>query len=112
MLRLANQLGHPVYHHPLALQYDFGNIQNAAARNWRRQITSNHPALTEPPPIQQIIADTCGNPPQGNNDWVEHHLLAATVGNAVSSLVTQDDKIPKKAQRLGLGERVAYIEMQ
>ena len=110
LLRLASEHGHTIYHHPLALQYDFSNIKNAADRAWRRQIVSNHPGLPEPPDIQKAITDTCGNPEQGSNHWVDHHLLAAAVGHAVAMLVTEDGNIHQKARRLGLGEKVAYIE--
>lgn len=110
LLSLANEHGHTIYYHPLAWQYDFGNIKDAADRDWRKQITANLPDLPEPPLIQQAITNTCGNPAKGSNDWVDHNLLAAAVGHAVAMLVTEDDKIHQKARRLGLGERVAYIE--
>lgn len=110
LLRLANEHGHTTYHHPLAMQYDFANVPDPSSREWRRTITSNHPALPEPPRIQLEIASRCGNPKQGSNDWVDHHLLAAVVGDAVNLLVTEDSDIHKKARRLGLGERVTHIE--
>lgn len=57
LLRLANKHGHTIYHHPLALQYDFGNIRNAADRAWRKQITSNLPAyLTVFPKHSRLIS--------------------------------------------------------
>ena len=57
MLSLANEYGHTTYHHPLAMQYDFGSIRNEADRVWRRGITSNHPRLPEPPDITKEIID-------------------------------------------------------
>ena len=110
LLRLANEHGHTTYYHPLAMRYDFGKIQNATDRGWRQQITSNHPDLPDPPNIQKEITDACGSPAPGSNDWVDHHLLAAVVGHAVDILVTEDGNLHKKAQRLGLGERVARME--
>lgn len=110
LLRLANEHGHTTYYHPLAMKYDFANVLNRSVRKWRRMITSNHPVLPEPPRIQLKIASHCGNPQQGSNDWVDHNILAAVVGDAVNLLVTEDSNIHKKARRLGLGERVARIE--
>ena len=110
LLRLANEYGHTTYHHPLAMQYDFANVANLVNREWRRRITSNHPELPEPPEIQLKVAICCGNPQIGSNDWVDHHLLSAVVGYAVNLLVTEDVNLHRKARRLGLGERVAYIE--
>ena len=109
-LRLANENGHTTYYHPLAMQYDFANMLDPSSREWRRTITSNHPVLPAPPQIQVEIAESCGNPQPGSNDWVDNNLLAAVVGHAVNSLVTEDGYILKKAQRLGLGERVARVE--
>ncbi|MCE2499911.1 MAG: hypothetical protein J4G13_03500 [Dehalococcoidia bacterium] len=110
LLRLANEHGHTTHYHSLAMQYDFANVPDRSSREWRRMITSNHPALPEPPRIQLEIALQCGNPQQGSNDWVDHHILAAVLGDAVNLLVTEDGNIHKKARRLGLGERVARIE--
>ena len=110
LLRFANEHSHTTYYHPVVLDYDFANVRDSAEREWRRTITANHPSLPNPPGIHVLVATHCGNPPRGSNDWVDHHLLSAVVGNAVNLLVTEDGNLHKKAQRLQLGERVAYIE--
>ena len=110
LLRMCIEHHHAVYHHPVAMSHDFGNVKNEQERAWRRQISANYPPLPVPPNIQLQIEIELGRPSHGSNDWVDHHLLAAVLGNAVDRLVTEDGNLLRKAQRLGLGERVASID--
>ena len=110
LIRQANEHGHSTYSHPVAVQYDVGNIEDREVRTWRELLIAKHPHLQFPPPIQPAISSECGEPKHGSNDWVDHHLLAAVVGNAVDFLVTEDRGVLKKGRRLGLGERVVDIE--
>ena len=110
LIRLANEHGHTTYSHPIAIQYDIGNIQDEDAREWRRHLIGSHPNLQFTPSIQTEISLECGDPDHGSNDWVDHNLLAAVVGDAVNFLVTEDRRILSKGTRLGLGERVIDIE--
>ena len=109
LLQLANENGHATFHHPIAMEYDFANITDAEKRRWRQTVTSNHPVLHEPPRLQQSVIQNFGEPAQGSNDWVDHHLLAAVEGDAVHILVTEDIALQRKAKVLGLGERVVGI---
>lgn|GEM_PF-6945567 len=44
-----------------------------------------------------------------SHDWVDHQLLAAVYADSVDVLVTEDVGIHRKAKRLGLHHRVAYL---
>ena len=109
LLQLANENGHATFHHPIATAYDFENITDVKRRRWRQTVTSNYPVLHEPPRLQQSVIQNFGEPAQGSNDWVDHHLLAAVEGDAVHILVTEDIALQRKAKVLGLGERVVGI---
>lgn len=65
--------------------------------------------LPSPPPISRV-EDVLGATTPGTNDWVDNHLLAAVMVNAVHYLITEDDGIHRKARRLGIEpERVLRI---
>lgn len=55
--------------------------------------------------MEQIL----GKPLVGSNDWVDHQLLAALQANAANILVTEDRRIHRKADRIGLKHRVATV---
>ena len=110
LIRLSNEHGHTTYSHPVAVEYDVGNIRDKDIRKWRELLIGKHPYLLFPPPIQPEICAECGEPKYGSNDWVDHNLLAAVVGDAVDFLVTEDRNVLRKGGRLGLGERVIDIE--
>ena len=110
LIRLANEHGHTTYSHPVAVEYDVGNIRDTDIRKWRELLIGKHPHLLFPPPVQPAIYAECGEPEYGSNDWVDHNLLAAVVGDAVDFLITEDRNVLRKGGRLGLGERVIDIE--
>ena len=109
LIRLANENGHTTYSHPIAVQYDLGNIEDAQARQWRTLLIQKHPTLSPAPSLQTELISKLGRRAEGSNDWVDHNLLAAVFGNAVSALVTEDSPLIQKSKRLGLGERVLHI---
>lgn len=110
LIRLANEYGHTTYSHEVAIEYDTGSIVDQQDRDWRRMLLEKHPTLPAHPPIHAKISEELGTPPHGSNDWVDHVLLAAVGGNAVSILVTEDRGILRKARRLELADRVVDID--
>ena len=109
LIRLANEQGHTTYIHPFTTQYDL-RIENQQDRQWRILLIDKHPELESPPSIQTTVTDKLGVAEHGSNDWVDHNMLAAVLGNAVDALVTQDKNVLTKSKSLDLGERVMHIE--
>ena len=109
LLRLSNEAGHTTCYHP-ASESDFANIGDDSVREWRRLATSTLPPLPDPPEAPADLLVQFGNPARGTNGWVDAQLLAAVVGDAVDTLVTEDRQVLRVAARLDLGERVVAIE--
>lgn len=93
--------------HP-AQAKDIANDQNEYRRNLRETLLRKYPTLPEPPSTQRIES-VLGSPTIESHDWVDHQLLAALQADAVDYLVTEDARIHRKAKRLGLQHRVAYV---
>ena len=110
LIRLANEYGHTTYSHEEALKYDTDRIIDQQDRDWRRMLLEKHPTLPAHPAIHARVSEELGTPPLGSNDWVDHILIAAVVGNAVNILVTEDRGILRKARRLELADRVVDID--
>lgn len=45
----------------------------------------------------------------GTNDWVDDQLVIALHRDATDYLITEDDGLHRKAQRLGLGDRTLRL---
>ena len=110
LIRLANESGHTTYSHKAAIEYDTDSIVDLQDRDWRRMLLEKHPTLPSHPAIHTRILKELGTPSHGSNDWVDHVLIAAAMGNAVNILVTEDQGILRKARRLGLADRVVDID--
>lgn len=110
LLRLANEHGHTTFRHPASLAWDFDNVRDRKVREWRKNTASVIPELQDPPAIQPEIVHCAGRPARGTSDWVDQHMLAAVVGDAVDILVTEDRGILRTASCLELGERVVPID--
>jgi len=55
------------------------------------------------------VDSALGVPERSSHDWVDHQLLAALQADAVDTLVTEDVRIHRRAKRLGLHHRVAFL---
>ncbi len=84
--------------------------QDADRRALRRQLLDKYVRLEAPPPITAAITNVLGVPNPGSNTETDTMLLAAVHGNAVDFLVTSDDRIHRRAGRLGIGARVLTPE--
>lgn len=99
---------HQLVVHP-SVRDEIAHDRDADRRAVREQVVARYPVLDGPPAVQQRLTDLLGQPSIGSHDWFDHQLLAAVFGNAVHGLVTQDDRIHRKATRLGVGDRVYYL---
>ncbi len=103
----ANELGFPLFVHS-AQRQDIRGDRDESRRELRKTLFGKYPALPDPPASARV--DTIlGIPDEESHDWVDHQLLAAVYADAVDVLVTEDVGIHRKAKRLGLHHRVAYL---
>lgn len=105
---LANQHGHSLYRHPAA-RSDIGRHRDPHTKEIRALLNQKYPSLLSPPPIQRAIVEALGHQPEGSNEWVDQCMIAATLGNAVDFLVTEDARLRSRAGRLGLADRVMNV---
>lgn len=108
LARLAAEGRHQLYVHPLSLE-DLDRDEDTARRRLRRLLFSKYPSLPAPPPVSAELQSVIGTAASGTNDWVDNHLLAALMADAVDYVVTEDRRLRNKASRLGLQLRVATL---
>jgi L-amino acid N-acyltransferase YncA len=97
------------YFHP-ASSDELLRDQNSGRRALRCHLLEKYVRLEAPPPITTAITNILGAPSPGSNTETDTLLLAAVHGNAVDFLVTSDDRIHRRANRLGIGSRVLTPE--
>lgn len=108
LARMTRQIDGHLLLHPEGIA-ELRRDRNLDRRAVREVQVQSFERLASPPPIS-LVESELGSTIPGSNDWVDHHLLAAVVGNAVHHLITEDDRIHRKARRLGLEpERVLRI---
>lgn len=99
---------HQLVVHPSVIE-EIAHDRDADRRAIREQVVQRYPMLDAPPGVQDRLIEVLGEVAERSHDWYDHGLLAAVLGNAVHGLVTQDDRIHRKAVRLGIGDRVYYL---
>lgn len=105
-LKAANQAAHKVSVHPasfIELQTD----KNQERRRSREVQLGKYPRLEDPPPISQTIIDELGQPEPGSNNEADFLILSALQADCADILVTEDQKLRARAQRVNLGPRVS-----
>ena len=105
IVRRAQQAKAQLFIHP-AIRHDVARDGNDDRRRAREVLLTKYEVLSDPPAGTAEILNEIGEPQVGTNDWVDDQLLIAVARNAVDCLVTDDNKIHRKARRLGLTERV------
>jgi GNAT superfamily N-acetyltransferase/predicted nucleic acid-binding protein len=108
LLRIIEAAGYQLFIHP-DIRVDISRDRDDARRRLRELLLKKYLPLPAPPPTPEEWEQQMGRPPLESNDWVDHRLLAAVRANAVSVLVTEDRRIHRKAERVGLRHRVATI---
>ncbi len=103
----ANRAGFSLFVHP-AQTKDILNDRDEQRRELRKSLLGKYPPLPDPP-LSVRIDSILGGVDENSHDWVDHQLLAALHADAVDILVTEDVRIHRKAKRLGLQHRVAYV---
>lgn len=108
LLRLIEEARYQLFVHP-SIVVDVSRDTDEARRSLRELLLKKYLPLPHPPQASAGMEQILGRPPIGSNDWVDHQLLAALHANAVNILVTEDRRIHRKADRIGLKHRVATI---
>lgn len=103
--RRAQQAKARLFVHP-AIRHDVERDGNDDRRRARQVLLGKYEVLPDPPAGTAEILKEIGTSEVGTNDWVDDQLLIAVARDAVDCLVTDDNKIHRKARRLGLTERV------
>jgi L-amino acid N-acyltransferase YncA len=103
----ANQSGFPLLVHP-AQMLDILGDRDESRRELRKALLGKYPQLPDPPSSARVDS-ILGAPNPSSHDWVDHQLLAALHADAVDNLVTEDVRIHRKAKRLGLQHRIAFL---
>ena len=108
LIRLCVQRGIAFFVHPdISEEVDGDRFEKRRAL--RQILLGRYPVLEDPPTTSQTIESALGQPPPGTHDWYDNRLIAALEAQAVGFLVTEDRGIHRKAERLGLDEKVLTI---
>lgn len=105
---LAVRHGHQVFIHPAVFR-DIARDPQQQRKAFFEQQVQKYPRLLDPPSASDAFIQLIGSPGVGTNDWVDDQLLVALHANAVDYLVSEDQRLHRKARRLGVGERVARV---
>lgn len=107
--RLAHEHGHTVLIHPSTVS-DFERDRDTQRRKERLNKLRKYPVLEDPPKLTEPVRLELGLGQSTDNDRVDNDLLYAVKRNAVGLLISEDLGVHKKAQRLGIAERVHYVQ--
>jgi GNAT superfamily N-acetyltransferase len=99
---------HEALLHP-AYRFDLERDRDEGRRSRTTMLAAKYPPLERPPSVNEALEAAVGSPDPGTNDWVDDQLLAAVQADAVDYLVTEDQGLHRKAERVGLQERVASL---
>lgn len=108
LTRLCVQQGVSYYLHP-DISEEVGGDRDELRRDLRQVQLGRYPILESPPTTSIKIERTLGVAPPGSHNWYDNRLLAALDANAVDFLVTEDRQVHRKAEHLGLGEKILTI---
>jgi len=108
LARLASESRFQTYLHPAA-RADLNRDKDQERSRLRHTLFSKYPAIPDPPPISARLELILGKAEPFTNNWVDHQLIAALDAEAVDFLVTEDQKLLKKARRADLGSRVYTV---
>ncbi|ACL06180.1 GCN5-related N-acetyltransferase [Desulfatibacillum aliphaticivorans] len=107
--KLANESNSTLCIHP-AIHYDIERDKNRDRRSVRFELIKKYKILRSPPDALILDNSIVGCPQMGSNEWVDNCLLSATFANAVDFLVSEDKGIHRKANALGLEDRVLSLQ--
>jgi hypothetical protein len=108
LLGLLAAGGHMSIVHP-ASRIELAGDRDPARAKARGVLLQKYPALDYPPGLSSRLVFALGVPRAASNSEVDLLLLSAVDANAVDYFVTEDDGIHRRANRVGLSDRVLTI---
>ena len=109
LARLAAENSHQLIAHPASLD-DIRRDRDERRREISLSRIRRYPLLENPPIPNQEDLDQLGIAQADDNDRVDNAILYAVYKDAVNILVTEDKELHRKAARIGLEDRVYYIQ--
>jgi hypothetical protein len=107
LLRLASQQGHTVLVHPASLD-DARRDKDSARRSQRLAELSKYALLAEIP-VPTWLAEIFGRPLADSRDHRDLRILASLPARAATHLITEDDRLRRRAGRAGFGEAALAV---
>lgn len=108
LIRSIYENGHQVFVHPASL-LDLERDRNVQRRELRKVLLNKYSRL-EGSGVSSGLVAVIGESAFGSNDYCDDLLLDAVFRDAVDWLVTEDERLRKKAQRAGLSERILSVQ--
>ncbi len=108
LAKRASETKQQLYLHPIQKE-DIKDDKDDERRKIREIVFDKYLSLTRPPIVSSVLEKKLGSVLKNTNDWVDYNLIAALDSDAVDYLITEDQKIIKKVELLGLKHRVASI---
>ena len=107
LLQVIQKERHEVFLHPKS-RVDITRDKDESRRRLRILAFNKYPHLASVEPFP-LFSEKLPTASPDSNDDVDNHLLFAAFNNAVDLLVSEDHGVHKKAQLLGIENRVARI---
>ncbi len=104
LMNVLNKGGHQTFIHPESLR-ELAGDKNEDRRAMRAVLMGKYPQLPAPPVTGTSVTDELGIPRPDSHDVVDFALIAATKADAVDFLVSDDQKLLRRAARVGLLRR-------
>jgi hypothetical protein len=108
LLRLLAEGNHELFVHPAA-RVDIARDADTGRRRAREIQFEKYRQLASPPGVPEQWAAFIPTVAADSNDDVDHRHLAAVAADAVHYLVTEDQRLHRKARRIGINERVLTV---
>lgn len=100
--------GDAIVVHP-ELYRDIQRDTDEERRRLRTVLANKYARLRRPPTIPMSMLMELGEVGEESHDWIDHHLLAAVLEDAVDFLVTEDVHLHRKAERMRVSQRVLRV---
>jgi len=108
LLGTLSEGGHQAMVHPASMAEIRGD-RDAERAQTRSLLLGKYPSLPQPPAMSSRLVAALGSPAAGSHSAIDLLLLSAVEGNAVDYFVTEDDRLHRRAKRVGLADRVLTI---
>ncbi|MHB1459105.1 MAG: GNAT family N-acetyltransferase, partial [Armatimonadota bacterium] len=110
LARILSENGNQMYIHPHII-YDIERDKDENRKALRRDLIKKYPELPSVPSYQFTPEEisAIGDPERTSNDWVDNQLLIAVKAQAVDYLITEDQRIYKKAKALSIQNQILNI---